>query len=75
MAALESLLGNDTWFFAAKGPGLFDATVFAYTHLLLDSGLGKGWVDTRLCDAVRARKGLVSHRARILDKYFSDEKA
>jgi len=69
-AALEMLLGSDDWFFGAAGPGLFDASVFAYTHLLLDNGLGKGWLDTRLRDALMSRKRLTMHRNRILDSYF-----
>lgn len=69
-AALEMLLGKDDWFFGAQRPGLFDASVFAYTHLLLDDKLGKGWVDTRLRDALMACKRLVTHRERILAKYF-----
>ncbi|KAF1994897.1 hypothetical protein P154DRAFT_501023 [Amniculicola lignicola CBS 123094] len=69
-AALETLLGSNKWFFAAERPGLFDASVFAYTHLLLDEGLGKGWVDTVLRDAVLESKGLVAHRERILRAYF-----
>ncbi|KAI8932162.1 hypothetical protein NX059_011045 [Plenodomus lindquistii] len=71
-AALESLLGDDKWFFGAKSPGLFDASVFAYTHLLLDERLGRGWVDRRLPNAVKTRKALVAHRRRIQDKYFSN---
>jgi metaxin len=67
------LLGKDDWFFGAKRPGLFDASVFAYTHLLLDDSLGKGWVDTRLRDALKERKRLVTHRDRILAAYFPDE--
>lgn len=69
-AALETLLGKDDWFFGAQRPGLFDASVFAYTHLLLDDKLGKGWVDTRLRDALMACRRLVAHRERILAKYF-----
>lgn len=69
-AALEMALSNDKWFFGATKPSLFDASVFAYTHLLLDDSLGNGWVDTRLRDAVRSRKNLVSHRERILTSYF-----
>ncbi|KAL5119974.1 hypothetical protein ACEQ8H_002072 [Pleosporales sp. CAS-2024a] len=69
-AALESLLGKDDWFFGAPRPGLFDASVFAYTHLLLDGGLGKGWLDTRLRDALMSRKRLTSHRIRIFTTYF-----
>jgi metaxin len=66
------LLGKDDWFFGAKRPGLFDASVFAYTHLLLDDSLGKGWVDTRLRDALKERKRLVTHRDRIVAAYFPD---
>jgi metaxin len=69
-AALEMLLGKDDWFFGAKRPGLFDASVFAYTHLLLDDSLGKGWVDTRLRDVLKERKRLVTHRERIVTAYF-----
>lgn len=70
--ALESLLGNDDWFFSASIPGLFDASVFAYTHLLLDARLGKGWLDTRLRDALMSRKRLTSHRNRIFTSYFAE---
>jgi metaxin len=72
-AALETLLGKDDWFFGASGPGLFDASVFAYTHLLLDDNLGKGWLDTRLRDALMSRKRLTTHRNRILTKYFPEQ--
>ncbi|KNG47849.1 mitochondrial outer membrane protein [Stemphylium lycopersici] len=63
-AALDKLLGGDEWFFGAQRPGLFDASVFAYTHLLLDEGLGRGWVDGRLRDRVMGKRGLVEHRER-----------
>ncbi|KAH7083968.1 hypothetical protein FB567DRAFT_95696 [Paraphoma chrysanthemicola] len=72
-AALETLLGKDDWFFGASGPGLFDASVFAYTHLLLDDKLGKGWLDTRLRDALMSRKRLTTHRNRVLNKYFPEQ--
>ena len=72
-AALESLLGDDKWFFGAERPGLFDANVFAYTHLLLDDGLGKGWLDTRLRDTLMSRQRLVTHRNMILEKYFPND--
>jgi len=71
--ALDTLLGNNEWFFGADGPGLFDAAVFAYTHLLLDEELGDGWRERRLCDAVRKSNGLVKHREQILERYFSRE--
>jgi metaxin len=72
-AALETLLGDDDWFFGASGPGLFDASVFAYTHLLLDEGLGKGWLDTRLRDALLSRRRLITHRDRVMGKYFAGQ--
>ncbi|KAF2632971.1 hypothetical protein BU25DRAFT_427750 [Macroventuria anomochaeta] len=70
--ALDSLLGDNEWFFGAENPGLFDASVFAYTHLLLDDGLGKGWLDARLRDALITRQHLVAHRNKILGQYFPD---
>ncbi|KAF1973782.1 hypothetical protein BU23DRAFT_463602 [Bimuria novae-zelandiae CBS 107.79] len=71
-AALETALGDNRWFFGAEKPGLFDASVFSYTHLLMDEDLGKGWVDTRLRDALLSRRSLTSHRDRILASYFPE---
>ncbi|OCK79375.1 hypothetical protein K432DRAFT_393960 [Lepidopterella palustris CBS 459.81] len=68
--ALETVLGDDEWFFGAEKPGLFDASVFAYTHLLLDDGLGKGWAESRLQNIVMQRGKLVAHRGRILAAYY-----
>ncbi|KAF3037205.1 hypothetical protein E8E12_003661 [Didymella heteroderae] len=70
--ALDTLLGKNEWFFGAETPGLFDASVFAYTHLLLDDRLGKGWLDTRLRDTLMSRQHLVAHRNKILETYFQD---
>jgi metaxin len=70
--ALDLLLGDNEWFFGAENPGLFDASVFAYTHLLLDDELGKGWLDTRLRDTLMSRQRLIAHRNKILGRYFSD---
>ncbi|KAF2997193.1 hypothetical protein E8E13_006341 [Curvularia kusanoi] len=72
LEALDSLLGEHDWFFGAGKPGLFDASVFAYTHLLLDDGLGKGWLDTRLRNTLKPRQHLVAHRNRILEQYYSN---
>ena len=66
--ALDILLKDDVWFFGAKNPGLFDAGVFAYTHLILDRGLG--WRDERLMEVLMSREGLVRHRERIVSGYF-----
>lgn len=80
-AALEMLIGDGEWFFGEKTPGMFDACVFAYTHLLLDGALGAdangergdggAWRDARLRDMVKERKALVAHQERVLRGYFS----
>jgi metaxin len=61
--ALSILLGEDSWFF-----GNNDASVFAYTQLLLDDELG--WKEKKLCRALRRRANLVQHRDRLLVRYF-----
>lgn len=63
--ALESLLGREEWFFGKKEAGLFDAAVFAYTHLLLEEEQGQGWQDGRLRRLLQDRPGLVRHRKRV----------
>lgn len=77
--ALEAVLGDDEWFFedeaqppedsdkptVTHGPSSFDAAVFAYTHLLLDSEMG--WADRRLAELVAQSPALVRHRDRILE--------
>lgn len=62
--ALSSLLGEDDHFFGRPNPGLFDASVFAYTHLILDEGMG--WKQNRLAQLVREHTNLVQHRERLL---------
>ncbi|KAK7537919.1 hypothetical protein IWX49DRAFT_618467 [Phyllosticta citricarpa] len=69
--ALETVLGADQWFFGARRPGLVDAAVFAYTHLLLLQDLGTGWKESRLGNAVRARQKLVRHQERIFEAFFN----
>ena len=68
--ALATLLGEDEYFFGAEQPGLFDASVFAYTHLLLDQSLG--WQSTSLTDALSKYENLVGHRNQLLKQYFGD---
>ncbi|OJD16431.1 hypothetical protein AJ78_03418 [Emergomyces pasteurianus Ep9510] len=68
LQALSSLLGDNNQFFGSKGPGLFDASVFAYTHLLLDEHLN--WKQNFLGRYLRRYPNLVHHRQRILDTYF-----
>ncbi|CAL3972504.1 hypothetical protein PZA11_004392 [Diplocarpon coronariae] len=67
--ALSILLGEDAWFFGSGKPALFDASVFAYTQLLLDDELG--WKEQKLCRALRARDNLVQHRERLRARYYS----
>lgn len=67
--ALSALLGDDMHFFGSDRPTLFDASIFAYTHLLLDQSLN--WTNTRLADSLKSRKNLVLHRQRLLNTYFS----
>ncbi|KAJ5247548.1 hypothetical protein N7468_002531 [Penicillium chermesinum] len=62
--ALAALLGEDDHFFGRPNPGLFDASVFAYTHLILDDELG--WKQNRLAQMLRKHNNLVQHRERLL---------
>jgi len=66
--ALSTLLGSDQWFFGVEEPALFDASVFAYTHLLLDEGMG--WKENAIGDAVRGFSNLIQHRENVLGRYF-----
>lgn len=68
--ALETALGSGPWFFGNSGPGLFDAAVFAYTHLLLDESLG--WTDARLSGSLRRFPKLVEHRNQLLDRCWPE---
>ncbi|KAI1204308.1 uncharacterized protein F4807DRAFT_465814 [Annulohypoxylon truncatum] len=63
--ALSAILGDDDWFFGTMQPGLFDAKVFSYTHLLLDERLV--WEDWTLTEIVMEFPNLVAHRDRILE--------
>ncbi|TKX23306.1 hypothetical protein C1H76_4373 [Elsinoe australis] len=65
--ALEELLGSEQWFFGVKEPGLFDAAVFAYTHLLLEEW---GWGWNALGGVLKGKKGLVKHRRRVWKRAF-----
>ena len=66
--ALSTLLGDNEWFFANERPTLFDASIFAYTHLLLDEHMG--WKEEILCRALRSRDNLVQHRQRLLSQCY-----
>lgn len=66
--ALDDMLGDNDWFFGTPAPTIFDATVFSYTHPLLDENLH--WENQELTDIVMAYPNLVDHRNRILLKYW-----
>ncbi|KAL6235934.1 hypothetical protein BDW75DRAFT_239665 [Aspergillus navahoensis] len=63
--ALSTLLGDKDNFFGRPNPGLFDASVFAYTHLILDQKMG--WKYNRLQQLLSPYKNLVQHRERLLE--------
>ncbi|KAL2854135.1 hypothetical protein BJX68DRAFT_39839 [Aspergillus pseudodeflectus] len=65
--ALSTLLGDNIHFFNRPNPGLFDANVFAYTHLILDSKMD--WKYNRLEQLLSQHENLVQHRERLL-KFF-----
>lgn len=67
-AALSELLAKDEWFFGGQNPGLFDASLFAYTHLLLDERMA--WTQKDLVESLKAYQNLTDHRNRILSLYF-----
>jgi metaxin len=68
--ALNTLLNDKDWFFGTKQPGLMDAAVFAYSHLLLDEDLGSGWSENSLSNALKTRDRLVLHRNRLHEMYY-----
>lgn len=81
--ALSALLAGDVWFFGGDAPGLFDADVFAYTHLILDddhhprssSGAVLGWGEhgcaLRACLA--GFDNLVAHRDALYGTCWGNE--
>ncbi|KAI1140322.1 hypothetical protein F5Y05DRAFT_377999 [Hypoxylon sp. FL0543] len=69
--ALSTVLDTDDWFFGVSEPTLFDATVFAYTHLLLDERLA--WVDQTLPEMVKMFPNLSEHHDRILQRCWGSE--
>ena len=67
-SALSSLLGDDEYFFGEKQPSLFDASVFAYTNILLDEDFQ--WQIRHLAEGLEKHKNLIGHRYRILQRYY-----
>lgn len=68
LAALSALLAEQEWFFGLQKPGLFDASAFAYTHLLLDEAMH--WDHNQLGEALQKHGNLVQHHHRIAEMYY-----
>ncbi|KAK3718475.1 hypothetical protein LTR37_004979 [Vermiconidia calcicola] len=68
LEALSTLLGQDEWFFGQVRPSLFDASVFAYTHLVLEGSIK--WEENRLAEELGKSENLVRHQRRIFQAYF-----
>ncbi|QKX62310.1 uncharacterized protein TRUGW13939_09469 [Talaromyces rugulosus] len=66
--ALSNLLGDGEFFFGRDQPGLFDASVFAYTHLILEENLK--WKSNPLAILLSQHKNLVQHQQKLFEKYF-----
>ncbi|PTB40839.1 hypothetical protein M441DRAFT_193968 [Trichoderma asperellum CBS 433.97] len=71
LRSLSALLSDDEWFFGSSEPGLFDAEVFAYTHLILDPEFG--WADDNSLTKCLAKFGnLVEHRRRLYESCWPE---
>ena len=70
-SALSTLLGEEKYFFGEEKPSLFDASVFAYTNVLLCTDLQ--WQDRRLVEGLKPCVNLVDHRERILERFYPAE--
>lgn len=67
-SALSELLGEGEWFFSQSQPSMLDASIFAYTHLILDEELS--WGSNGLATQIARHQNLVNHRNRVLEQYF-----
>ena len=67
--ALHTLLGDDDYFFGAYQPGLFDASVFAYTSMLFGKAVSQ-LRNTKMMEGVREFDNLRAHWDRIMAGYF-----
>jgi glutathione S-transferase len=68
LSALSELLAENQWFFGQKQPSMLDASVFAYTQLILDESLQ--WGENELAKHASQHQNLVDHRDRILNQFF-----
>ena len=67
--SLSTLLGADKFFFGQTTPGLFDASLFAYTQIILDDSLN--FSNPTLKKALQDQANLVQHRDRLIRGFFS----
>ncbi|KAL5091825.1 hypothetical protein Trisim1_002637 [Trichoderma cf. simile WF8] len=71
LRSLSALLADNDWFFGQSEPGLFDAEVFAYTHLILDEAFG--WADDySLAQCLVKFDNLVEHRKRLYERCWPE---
>ncbi|KIW28770.1 uncharacterized protein PV07_04644 [Cladophialophora immunda] len=68
--SLSTLLADDQFFFGQSTPGLFDASLFAYTQIILDDH--HSFETQTLNSSLKKHQNLVQHRNRLLRGFFSD---
>ena len=67
--ALSAALGEKNSFAGNRQPGLLDAAVFAYTHLLLHDEID--WQDAEMVKVLKQYPNLVRHRSNLMQRYFT----
>jgi metaxin len=68
--SLSTLLGEDKFFFGQSTPGMFDASLFAYSQIILDERLD--FRNPVLRASLRNHANLVQHRDRLIRGFFKD---
>lgn len=71
LEALETLLGDDEWFFGGEEPGALDAEVFAYAWLVGHPTLG--WGDAELGRMLGEFANLSKHRLRVYERCWGEK--
>lgn len=77
-AALSTLLGDEQFFSKSDAPDLFDASLVAYTHLILNFGDQENqnwprWEDQTLSTILSRHEKLVTHRDRVIAFAMGDD--
>ena len=67
--ALSTLLADNDFFFEQTTPGMFDASLFAYSHIILDDSLN--FINPTLKLALQQHPNLIQHRDRLMHGFFS----